>query len=232
MIVSIHQPDYISYLGYFYKLSRVEKFVFLDDCQFSNDNMHNWNRIKTPQGECKLKIPVDYSFGDPINKVRTRDELKWKEKHLKTIYMNYSRAKYFDEVFPKFEQLLLNSYDNLADLNITINTWIIQSFGFNTELLRSSDLKVQSLHEERVLDICNLLGGDTYISGNGARAYQVEQHFKERGIKLIYTDYHPIEYKQLWSKVGFLENLSILDFIFNCGFNWVLFRTDVKDSNL
>ena len=92
MKISIHQPDYISYLGYFYKISKSDIFVFLDDAQFSNDNMHHWNRIKTPQGECRLKIPVEQHLGDPINRVRTKDELKWKQKHLKTLEMNYTKS--------------------------------------------------------------------------------------------------------------------------------------------
>ena len=94
MVVAIHQPDYISWLGYFYKMSRSDVFVFLDDCQFSNDNMHHWNRLKTPQGSCRVKIPVEQHLGDPINRVRTRDELGWKEKHLRTVEMNYSRARH------------------------------------------------------------------------------------------------------------------------------------------
>ena len=110
MIVSIHQPDYISYLGYFYKVSQSDAFVFLDDAQFSNDNMHHWNRIKTPQGECRLKIPVEQHLGDLINQVRTKDELKWKEKHLKTIEMNYKKAPFFEELFPQFKELLTKDY--------------------------------------------------------------------------------------------------------------------------
>lgn len=231
MIISIHQPDYIPYLGYYYKISKSNKFVFLEDCQFSNDNMHNWNRIKTSQGECKLKIPVNYFFGDSINKVKTRDELNWKEKHLKTIKMNYSRSEYFNIIFPKFEEILLRDYDNLADLNIAISTWIIHEFGFKVEIFRSSNMNINTLHEERVIDICNLLNGNVYLSGNGAKAYQIEEHFIKKGVKLIYTDYNPILYKQMWGKNGFLKNLSILDYIFNCGFNWTYVLNTLKEMN-
>ncbi len=218
MIVSIHQPDYIPYIGYFYKISRSDKFVFLDDCQFSNDNMHNWNRIKTPQGECKLKIPVEQHLGDNINKVRTRDELKWKKKHLKTIEMNYLRAPYFKEIFPKFEELVNRDYTNIADMNIAVNTWIAKEFGFKAEFSRSSEMPIDTVNEERVIEICKMLGGDEYISGNGARAYQKQEHFDDAGVKLTYTDYKPIVYHQLWG--GFIENMSVIDYIFNCGFDW------------
>lgn len=231
MIVSIHQPDYISYLGYFYKISKSDIFVFLDDAQFSNDNMHHWNRIKTPQGECRLKIPVEQHLGDAINAVRTKDELKWKQKHLKTIEMNYAKSRFFHEIYPEFQELLLKDYKSLADMNIKINTWIARKFGFKTKFLKSSDMPIESVREERVIDIVKALDGDVYISGHGAKAYQVEEHFTERGVELVYTDYTPIEYEQLWPKVGFLPYMSVLDYIFNHGFDWNYVEKAVEDMN-
>lgn len=218
MIISIHQPDYIPYIGYFYKIYQADKFIFLDDAQYSNDNMHQWNKIKTPQGECRLKIPVAYQFGDKINETLTRDELRWKAKHLKTIAMNYGRARFFDAIFPDFQSLLMAEYKSLADMNIAINRWICDGFGFDVEFLRSSELEIHTAKEERVIDLCLAVGGDCYISGNGARAYQECQHFLDRNVELIYTDYHPAAYRQLWGT--FLPNMSILDYIFNCGFDF------------
>lgn len=218
MIVSIHQPDYIPYIGYFYKIACSDIFVFLDDVQFSNDNMHHWNRIKTPQGEHRLKIPVEYKFGDRINQVRTKDELNWKEKHLKIIQMNYMRAPAFREIFPNFRELLMTSYDSLAEMNVQINKWICAGLGLRPKYYRTSEMQLLTVKEQRVIDICLAVGGKTYISGNGARAYQVDQHFTEKGVTLQYTNYHPFAYKQLWKE--FIPNMSIMDYLFNYGFNW------------
>lgn len=229
MIISIHQPDYIPYLGLFYKISKSDKFVFLDDCQFSNNNMHHWNRIKTPQGECRLKIPVKQHLGDAINAVSTKDELKWKEKHIKTIEMNYKKAPFYNEIFPDFAELLLKRYDNIADQNVAINSWIAREFGFQTKFFRSSSMNINTVNEERVIDICKQLNGDVYISGNGARVYQTESHFIEEGISLVYTDYQSIEYPQLWQ--GFIPNLSVLDYIFNMGFDWDYVLKSVDEEN-
>jgi hypothetical protein len=218
MIASIHQPDYIPYIPYFIKLALSDIFVFLDDAQYSNSKMHQWNRIKTPQGECRLKIPVEKSFGFAINQVRTRDELNWKENHLKTLHLNYVRAPFFERVYEPFQEILLKPYDSLADLNIAINTWITRGFGLQTRIIRASDLKIESRSEDRILDICNLVGADVYISGNGARKYQVEEHFTARNIQLKYVNNSPFVYNQLWNE--FIPNLSVLDFLFNHGFDW------------
>lgn len=218
MIVSIHQPDYIPYIGYFYKIAQSDIFVFLDDAQFSNDNMHHWNKIKTPQGEFRLKIPVEYNFGDSINQVRTRNELKWREKHLKTIEMNYSRAKNFNDVFPRFKEMVMEEYSSIASMNIAINCFICDGLGLRPKFFCASAMGINTTKEERVIDICLAVGGKIYLSGNGARAYQVNEHFTNRGLTLQYTNYHPFEYKQLWRE--YIPNLSILDYIFNYGFDW------------
>lgn len=231
MIVSIHQPDYIPWLGLYYKIAHSDVFVYLDDAQYSNEADHNVNKIKTPQGELKLKVPVEQHLGDLILNVRTRDELKWKEKHLKTIKMNYTKAPFFDDIFPGFEKVIMNHQGSISDLNIAINEFICAGFGIKTKIMKSSEMEITTLREERVIDITLKAGGDEYLSGNGARAYQTEEHFTERGLKLTYIDYKPIEYKQLWPKVGFLPYMSAIDYVFNCGFDWGYIDDQVKLLN-
>lgn len=217
MVVAIHQPNYIPYIGLFYKIMESDVFVFLDDAQFSKGNVHERNIVKSMKGECRLKIPVEYRFGDSIMKVRTKDELNWKEKHLKTLEDNYRLSKNFDEVYDMFSGLIEKDYSNLAEMNIAIITEICKSLEISTKFVRSSQLDVAGAKEERVIAICEKLGASEYISGNGARVYQEEEHFTSRGIKLTYSRYKPFEYPQLWSN-DFLPNASILDYLFNCGF--------------
>lgn len=226
MNISIHQPDYIPYLGYFYKMYSSDIFVFLDDVQFSNSNMHNWNKIKTPQGECRLKIPVKYSFGDKISEVKTRDDLDWKVKHLKTIEMYYSKSEKFKEIFPRYNDIVMINYSNLSELNIALNKFICSGFGFNTKFELSSKLNLKSSKEDKVIDICIALGGDTYISGLGAKAYQSNENFTKRGINLKYTDFKVFDYPQQWGE--FIPNLSIIDYVFNCGFS----NPFIKNENI
>lgn len=231
MRISIHQPDYIPWLGFYYKVAHSDLFVYLDDAQYSNEAGHNVNSIKTPQGVFRLKIPVEQHLGDLICAVRTKDELHWKEKHLKTIEMNYKKAAYFDAVFPGFRSVLTEAYGNISELNMAVNQYILDGFGIRVPIRKTSELPVQTVREERILDVCEMLGADEYYSGNGARAYQKEEHFLDRGIKLTYLDYLPIEYKQLWPKVGFMPCMSALDYIFNCGFDWDTVEKCVRDQN-
>ena len=92
-------------------------------------------------------------------------------------------------------------------------------------------MNISTTREQRVIDICLQVGGDEYLSGNGARAYQTENHFIDRGLKLTYLDYKPIEYRQLWPKIGFLPCMSVLDYVFNYGFNWDYVEEQVRVIN-
>lgn len=218
MKVAIHQPNYLPWMGYIDKISKVDIMVFLDDVQYSNEGGHNRNLIKTSNGMQFLTVPVEQHLGDKINQVKTKDELPWKKKHLKSIEMNYRRSPYFDEVYPIMETLLNQSYDNIAQMNAFIIMRWCSLFGIEAEFKWASDFPLESVREEKVIDICCLLNADCYLSGNGARAYQIDDHFTDRGIQLFYQEYVPIVYPQLWG--NFVKNLSALDYIMNCGFSY------------
>ena len=229
MNVGIHQPDYIPWLGLFYKMYLSDVFIHLDDAQYSNEAAHNFNVVKTAQGELRLKFPVEYHLGDQINTVRPKYELKWREKHLRTIEMNYSKAKFFKETFPEFKDIFMVDYPNVADFNITINEYIAKQFGILPKFIKSSEFALETRREEKVIDLCVAVGGTRYISGNGARVYQEPEHFAARGVELTYLDYKPIEYPQVWK--GFLPCMSVLDYIFNCGYDWDYVLRKVDELN-
>lgn len=219
MKIAIHQPCYLPYLGVFYKMYQADKFVILDDAQFSTGYLFNWNTIKTPQGTCRLKIPVAYKFGDSINQVMPRYNLGWIDKHLKTIYMNYHKAKYFDDFYPELENTLRDLEGcKLSTVNTALFLRIAALLGIMKPCRMSSSLPIHTKKEQRVIDICKAMNADVYISGHGASSYQEEEHFADAGISLVYTNYKPIEYKQLWG--NFRENMSVIDYIFNCGYDW------------
>jgi hypothetical protein len=217
-VVSIHQPNYIPWLGYFYKIYQSDIFVFLDDVQFSNEGMHNYHYLKMQQGPFRLKIPVIQKMGDLINEVKTREALGWKKKHLKTIEMLYKKAPYFEEVYHDFSTVVLKEYADIALMNQTIIQLISGKFGLATQFIVSSDLQIPTFKEEKVLDICTALGATIYYSGTGAKAYQNEADFLDRGIELQYSHYQPFEYPQFYQ--GFQSNITVLDYLMHCGYDW------------
>lgn len=215
MMVTIHQPCYLPYLGVFHKIWRADAFVYLDDAQYSNGYVFDWNRIKTPQGECRLKIPLEKRFGDTLRQVKPKSFLCWEEKHLKTIAMNYRKAPYFDAFFPLYKETLANGFSSLAELNIALMNLFMEWFDWNKTVYLASDMNLESRSEDRVIEIVQRIGGDAYLSGTGGMNYQNPKHFTDEGIELVYQEWVPLEYRQQWGK--FLPYMSVLDFAMNEG---------------
>lgn len=216
MMVAIHQPCYLPYLGVFHKIWKADAFVFLDDAQYSNGYVFEWNRIKTPQGECRLKVPLYKKFGQTLREVVPKDSLGWQNRHIKTVEMNYKKAPYFAELFPVYKEIVSQRHGNLAQLNVELMKFFFLWFGWHEKIVYfTSDWSLESRSEARVIEICKRLCADTYLSGTGGRNYQAETHFTENGIKLVYQEWEPAEYRQLWG--DFLPYMSILDYAMNEG---------------
>ena len=86
MIVSIMQPTYLPWLGYFDLIARSDIFVFLDDVQFSYRSWQQRNRILDLGKEKMLTVPV-VRRGNRTNILDTViDERQlWREKHFNSI---------------------------------------------------------------------------------------------------------------------------------------------------
>lgn len=215
MIATIHQPCYMPYLGIFYKIWKSDIFIYLDDAQYTDGYVLDWNKFKNANGEFRLKVPVHKSTNLPINKVMIADNGKWVKKHLASLQQSYGKAPYFDEVYSIVEDVLNDYPANLSELNVKLMNSFLEYFGIRKGWIRSSRMNLDSTKTQRIIDICNYVGADSYISGVGGSWYQDEELIKDNGINLIYTDYEPFEYPQLYG--DFIPNMSVFDFAANCG---------------
>ena len=216
-VISILQPGYLPYSGFFELMSRVDAFVIYDDVQYDKNSWRNRNRIRGKQGAIWLTIPVLVK-GLPkqiISDVRINNQNDWRRKHLLSIRQCYSRAKYFDRYIDIFERACKEKWDELLKINMNFIYCFRDILGITTKIIFSSNLKSKGHKTNRIINICKELNADAYISTNGAKTYLDEKCFKEEGITLTYQDYTPIPYPQVY--YGFVEFLSIVDMIFNCG---------------
>ncbi len=216
MIVAIHQPNFLPWIGYFYKILKCDTFVFLDNVQYTKNSFINRNKIKTSQGELWLTVPVTFSFGQKILEVRINNNSDWRKKHLKTFELNYKKASFFEEIYEMIKNVYYeDDWLYLADLNIALILTISDYLGIKRKFIKASELEAEGKSTELLISIVKKLNGDVYLSGFGGAKYQEETAFEESGIKLLYYDFqHPI-YKQLWG--DFIPNLSVIDLLFNCG---------------
>lgn len=215
MRAAIHQPCYMPWLGMLKKASMCDVFVFMDDAQYTRGSFIESNSIKTPQGAMRLRVPLDYDFGDTISQVRPKYGLKWREKHLKALRMNYGKAPHFDDVYQLVTDILSPEYLSLADLNIACTEAMFKWFGISPRTERAGRFGIETAKERRVIDLCKAVGADVYVSGKGAATYQDAAHFADEGIELVYADYEPKPYRQRFGE--FVPNLSAIDWMMNEG---------------
>ena len=222
MIVSIHQPNFFPWLGYFHKLLRSDVFVLFDDVQI-------------PMGKnfvtrVLIKGVNDTQFIHPSTLPAPADSLimninmdkseYWRKKLLKTIRFNYQSSACFKDVFPDLENLIMGDLpDTLSEFNANCIQWASHQLGGKTKFVYSSEVlkDVQLDGAEKIEALLLALNTTKYISGKGKGSlrYINDEWFREHNIELEMEEFaHPV-YKQM--KGDFVSGLSVLDILFNHG---------------
>jgi len=218
MIVSVHQPQYIPWLGFFDKIKKSDCFVFLDQVQYKKREYENRNKIKSSAGAHWLTVPVitKGAYFQKISDVLIDNAQRWQEKHYKAFEFNYGKAAYFKNYLPFLEEIYLQKkWVNLVDLNIFIIKFVLKELGIGTKIYLESQVQADGQATDRIVNICRKLTCDSYLSGIGGTAYLEEEKFSSAGIKLIYQDFKHPEYPQQFGE--FESNLSVMDLLLNCG---------------
>jgi len=214
--VIIHQPYYLAYPGFFHKLTLGSIYVIMDDVQYDK-RFTNRNRIITNDGWTWLTVPINKAHKFSLNmEVEINNELDWRQLHWKKIYHSYKNSSFFINYKDFFENVYKKSWNMLFDLDFEIMKQIIDWLGIKIEIIRESELKVNTSSTQRLIDVCKKVGGDTYVSGLGGKNYMEETLFEKNNIKLEYQNYHHPKYPQRMSK-EFIPDLSVIDMLFNIG---------------
>lgn len=218
MIVSINQPAYLPWLGYFHRIAVSDVHVVLDHVQFEKNSFTNRNKVRTADGWCWLTVPVRTAgkFGDlPINRIEIDNEKPWGRKHWSTLRLNYARAPYFQDHARFFDDIYQRSWTKLSDLVIEVTRYLLDTFGIQTKLIFSSQLAIAGKKEELLLNLCRELGATEYLSGPLGRNYLRQEVFHSHAISVRYDDYQHPTYPQAYS--GFEPFMAAIDLLFNVG---------------
>ena len=222
MIVGIHQPNYFPGVSYFAKIISTDVFIFLTSVQYTKGNWTNRNRIKSPQGELLVTVPVltKGKLNQAISEVRINNKVDWRKKHLKTIAQNYRKAPYFNVYKSLLEEVIGFDTEYLSEFNIHAIKKICSHLGIETEFVLSSELMETNLKRTDLLVyLVQAVEGMAYLSGLGGKKYMEVDKFSKVGIELRYTMFEPVPYRQRYG--DFIPNLSILDLLLNEGPNSV-----------
>ena len=220
MIVSINQPAYLPWLGYFHRIAVSDVHIVLDHVQFEKNSFTNRNKVRIKEGWCWLTVPLKTKgkFRNLyIDRLEIASEPRWADKHWATIRLNYAKAAYFAQHASFFQRIYGERRDYFMDLTREITTYLLGALEIKTPILFSSKMRVEGEKDKLILNLCRTVGAKVYISGPLGKNYLREELFQDVGIKVVYHNYnHPI-YPQVYP--SFEAYMSAIDLLFNCGPN-------------
>lgn len=218
MKVAIHQPNFLPWPGYFHKYDQCDLMVHMDTAQHVRRDFDQRNWIHTPEGH-KKRITVHLSGANrssqPLNQVSLAQD-NWRRKLHNLVYNSYHRAPFYQPHAGALLEIINRDWPSLADLNLALIAYLKDALGIRTPSLLLSAMGTDLGHRnQQLINICHYLDADTYLSGQGARAYLDQKQFHRAGLKVEFQDYTPVKYPQIHSP--FIPNLSVIDLLFNTG---------------
>lgn len=217
MIVSISQPTLFPWIGYFNLIKNSDIFVFLDNVKFEKRSWQMRNRIKRiskeDEGGVWIRIPTRLDKSETLIKdVLIDNTQKWREQHITAFKNHYGNS--FDGI-DFLKEIYSKKFDKLAEFNIEFITQCCRFLDIKTKLIKATDLQVYGKRSFLLLDICKSLGATEYLTTIGAKDYLKNDQniFEKENINISYHEYKHHTYRQRGKT--FIENLSVLDLLFN-----------------
>lgn len=185
---------YFPPVEYFYYLQKFENIVIEAEETYPKQTYRNRCVIYSEKGSLTLTAPVVKPFG---NQTKTKDieffnEGRWQTNHWRAIYSAYQNSPYYLYYKDELEVFFTKKAANLLNWNLEITKTLCKLIGIKTQFSISKEfLKPGSLYNDHRFDISPKLPS-------------LHSNFPK--------------YTQVFSvRHGFIENLSILDLLFNLG---------------
>ena len=201
MTVSIMQPAYLPWLGYFDRLNQSDIHIVLDHVNLDSNSktkFANRNKVRTPESWTWLTVPLK-SKGKHgnlyLNEAEICDASPWRRKHWQTLKSCYSRSPFFLKHFHFLEQMYQLDWRLLIDLIDKSTSYLKSSLGITCHTIKSSEIGVVGDKSELILNLCKAVGAKKYISGPFGKEYLNHKPFEVAGIELSFHDYNHPEYK-------------------------------------
>lgn len=211
MLVAIHQPHYLPWLGYLEKMAQADLFIVLDHVQFERGNYQNRTQVRVNGAAHWLTVPVvQRSQKERIDEKLIDTRQDWEATHYETLRRAYGQAA----VAP-LRSIYEMPWERLVDLNDAMLRYLRAALGVHTPLIYSSTLGVSGSKSELVLNLCKEVNADALLVGlGGSRQYLDRAAFAAAGIELVFQEFkHPV-YPQR-GPAPFIPGLSAVDFLFN-----------------
>lgn len=235
------QPYFFPYIGYYQLISAVDKFILFDNVNYIKKKYVNRNQYLVVNGKPTFFIvPIkEKSSFTKICEIEVVTENKWRSNILKSLYVNYRYAPFFNDVYPVLENIIYTDTNLLSVLNaqsiikvcryLDIPTEIVTDVSEYFELEQSLEGAYEDIVQRfpyiisnnlekkviRAIEICKKENSTVYINAIGGQTLYNKGDFANHDISLLFIKSDDISYTQ--RSPVFYPNLSIIDVLMNCG---------------
>ena len=225
MIVAIHQPDFMPWLGFFRKLARADTWIVLDHVLNSTRDAAFWGRrvqLLVNGSPHWLSVPLEKTpsgghGGIPISRMRIQlTDQQVFDNRLQTVREAYAKSRYFLEYFYLVEDYFGSSEPSLVRRNMGFTSAVLSLLRLSPTVVYSSDMASRGVGTDLLVSLIREVGGSEYVSGTGSAGYLNPASFKANGIALSFNHFEHPTYPQRLAKT-FVPGLSIVDALFSVG---------------
>lgn len=229
MIVSIHQSSYFPWLGLLRKIARADEHIVLTRVQYTRRNFQNRVQILVGKEPTWLTIPLKAAPRETLIRQMQIDTSEvWHYRHLNLLNHYYQRAPHYKEMSRWVESILTNwtltHSTSLVALNMTILAEIFNKLEIRVRLVSDDvlpDAVFQYQKDDLMREICISREAKAYLSGAGGLEYANRDAWAQNNIALELNKTDDLVYPQMHSPGKFVSGLSVLDALFNIGFEGV-----------
>lgn len=220
MTVAANQPYFMPYAGFFKLLDAADLFVVSDDYAFMKRSWIYRNNIIGSDGDAsRFVLSVENKSDSRLiseHRYSGRDFDKFRER----LRHSYHRAPQFGRVTELIDEIFATGELNVARLNRRSLELTARYVGLDTRFVYSSEvegLEKSKKAQDRVIDLCRVLGAERYVNAIGGTALYRREDFAAQGVELRFIDSLSTPYRQCGRAPGdFLDGLSIIDMLMNC----------------
>ena len=193
MNILIH-PTYFPSISHFAAIVQAEKVTFEMEDNFQKQTNRNRTYIYSPNGIQLLNIPVKHSkiAHQKTKDIQIENDFDWQKQHFKSLEAAYRSSPFFeffeDDLLPIFEK----KHSFLMDLNLEVFELITRCLRMKIEYTATTEY-IHEINANEIIDF-------RYLANGKKDPSQFESYTQ------VFDD-----------KFGFINNLSVLDLVFNEG---------------
>ncbi len=191
MNILIH-PTYFPSISHYIAMIKADMVTLEMEDNFQKQTNRNRMYIYSPNGVQLLNIPVKHSVDrhQKYRDVRIENDFGWQKNHFKSLEAAYRTSPFFEYFEDDFRPLFEKKHEFLMDLNLETFELVNDALGIQFSIEKTTEYFHEITHLKDFRSLANGKKDTTQIE----------------------------EYTQVFNeKHGFLNNLSILDLLFNEG---------------